>query len=309
MQVVISHAENEIHVSVPFALKERAKKIKGYRWSPALKVWTYPYNQPTFSELVAEFGDDATVKGFEAQPRSRLSEPTIAEGLQSKIKEQETQLAASTARIETLLREQGLFSRQVQDLNQQLEQKNTEVESAKKLIDSLKAASEDQKLKQSIEFWKGAAEENEKKYQEAAKQLREKVAPQPLRSPLRVSDPFVQVVQRAIALARNDGDFQQTVNGSTLSRVALDLATGAEKKLRKILVDSVLAAERNDFRSLIQQASDKQLISDEARGLLNFVRQNRNRVAHDQLERPVIWARSCLAVLASAIVWPEMDRR
>jgi signal recognition particle GTPase len=162
MQVVIGRAGNEIHVSVPFALKERAKKVKGYRWIPALKVWTYPYSQSTFSELIAEFGDDAMVEGFEAQPRARLSEPTIAEELQSKIKEQGAQLAAASERIEKLLREQGLLSRQAQDLNQQLGQKNAELESATKLIDSLKTAPEQQKLKQSIEFWKRAAEENEK---------------------------------------------------------------------------------------------------------------------------------------------------
>jgi hypothetical protein len=248
------------------------------------------------------------VEGFEAQPRARLSEPTIAEELQSKIKEQGAQLAAASERIEKLLREQGLLSRQAQDLNQQLGQKNAELESATKLIDSLKTAPKQQKLKQSIEFWKRAAEENEKKYQDAARQLREGVAPQPPPSPYIFSDPFVHLVQRAIALAGNDRDFQKTINDSTSSRVALDLAAAAEKKLRKMLISSVPATDRKDFMSLIREASDKQLISDEARGLLNFVRQNRNRVAHDQLERPVIWARSCLAILASAIVWPGLDR-
>jgi len=307
MEILIARSGDEIHVSVPFALKDRAKKVNGYRWNPALKVWVFPNTQAIFSALIAEFGDNARVEGFDnaaPQTSSQPPEPTVQDQLNEKIKSQEALLQKYSAELSDLKVELRGKSTALESLERHLASKNRELEKALKQIESLKVAPEEQKLKQSIEFWKRSAADAERKYEALLKETSHKPAPSPPPAATTSVDPFVQIVSRAISIAGRDRDFEVTVNNTTLSRAPLDLATASEKKLRKSL--GIPSSDRRDFIAIIREAAEARVISDEARGLLNFVRQNRNRVAHDQLNQSELWARSCIAILATSIVWPEL---
>lgn len=308
MEILIARSGDEIHVSVPFALKDRAKKISGYRWNPALKVWAFPNTQAIFSELIAEFGDNARVEGFDnaaPQTQKRPPEPTVQDQLNEKIKSQEALLQKQSAELADLRVELRGKATALDTLEKHLASKNSELDQAIKQIASLKVAPEEQKLKQSIEFWKRSAADAERKYEALLKETSQpKTATTVPPTATTSADPFVQIVSRAISIAGRDRDFEVTVNNTTLSRAPLDLATAAEKKLRKSL--GISSSDRRDFIAVIREAAEARVISDEARGLLNFVRQNRNRVAHDQLNQSELWARSCIAILATSIVWPEL---
>ena len=307
MEILIARSGDEIHVSVPFALKDRAKKVSGYRWNPALKVWTFPNSQAVFRELIAEFGDNARVEGFDnvvPQPPKRPAEPTVQDQLNEKIKIQDALLQKMAEELSGLKAELASKTVALETLEKHITAKTGELEQAHKQIASLKVAPEEQKLKQSVEFWKRSASEAEKKYEALLKEVGHSKPTAPTPSPSISADPFVQIVSRAISIAGRDREFEVTVNNTTLSRAALDLATAAEKKLRKSL--GIRSSDRRDFITVIREATESRVISDEARGLLNFVRQNRNRVAHDQLNQSELWARSCIAILATSIVWPEL---
>lgn len=347
MHVVISRNNDEIHVSVPFAWKERAKKVKGYRWNPDLKVWIYPHARITLSQLIAEFGDDASVEGFDTKPTAPSAEPRIQQAILEKLRDLEGQLGAAIERAAALETANQALSNQLSESNHQLAAKTIELDNARK-------------VKPSIEYWKRRAEENEKKFVDAIKasenateseklrleveRLREQLAEKteeltaekkakpnvefwkrknedaerrlrelevqqsvsPPRSPS-IADPFLQLVQRCIVIAKGDQTYQRAVNDSTQSRLPLDLASMAETKLRALLKKGSRRETGEDFSSLIREAADGQQIGEETRVLLHFVRQNRNRVAHDRLDQGELWARSCLALLASAILWPSLE--
>lgn len=307
MEILIARSGDEIHVSVPFALKDRAKKVSGYRWNPALKVWAFPYTQTIFSELIAEFGDNARVEGFDnaTQPSRQPPEPTIQDQLNEKIKNQEALLQNLGTEISDLKVELRGKAAALERLEQHLDSKNSELEKALKQIESLKIAPEEQKLKQGIEYWKRSAADAERKYETLLKETSQsRTAASAPPAIVTSTDPFFHIVSRAINIAGRDRDFEFTVNNTTLSRAPLDLATASEKKLRKSL--GIPLSDRRDFIAVIREAAEARVISDEARGLLNFIRQNRNRVAHDQLNQSELWARSCIAILATSIVWPEL---
>lgn len=177
-------------------------------------------------------------------------------------------------------------------------------------MQNLRTSSDQQTLTHNVEFWKGQAAACESKYialVEERKKLRSpELLPQlpVIRRLPRPSDPFLDIVQRAINLSGQDREFSNVVSNSTSSRLALDVATAVCKRLCMLL--AVSANGRLDFASVVREAADRQLINDEARGLLTFIRHNRNRVAHDQLDPSILWARSCIAMLAGAIVWPDL---
>lgn len=331
MQVIISRSNDEIHVSVPFSHKERAKKIGGYKWNSNLKVWTYPNSKSILRELIAEFGDSAIVEGFEltkttdsqnhAEKKSLLDQLNERiEFLEKHINDQESEFSAIKSDLDE---KSSLLAK----ITSELVSKNGELVKARNQIDGLMISSDEQKLKQSVEFWKSIAKDNESKYNNLGKEIRAlkqrqskfsresqqgnsiPVLQKQNRAVLtfkKDEDLFKSIVLHAILIAGKSDEFSAIVNNTTSDRAAFDLATAAEKKLRKSLGISV--ADRSlDFISIIRDAAENRIISDEARGLLNFIRQNRNRVAHDQLTKNQIWARSCIAILASSIVWPEID--
>ena len=232
-------------------------------------------------------------------------EPTIQDQLNEKIRVQEALLQELSAEISDLKLDLRGKAAALESLEKHLALKTSELDKAMKQVESLKIAPEEQKLKQSIEFWKRAAADAEKRYEILLKEAGQAKPSAPASPPAITSaDPFVQIVSRAISIAGRDRDFEVTVNNTTLSRAPLDLATASEKKLRKSL--GIPSSDRRDFITVIREAAENRVISDEARGLLNFVRQNRNRVAHDQLNQSELWARSCIAILATSIVWPEL---
>ena len=65
MVILIDRVGDEIHVSVPFHLKDRVKKIAGYRWDPSIKIWVFSFSDEVFAQLKSEFGKDAIFSGFE----------------------------------------------------------------------------------------------------------------------------------------------------------------------------------------------------------------------------------------------------
>src|SRR5690606_29976335 len=122
-----------------------------------------------------------------------------------------------------------------------------------------KVAPEEQKLKQSIEFWKRSAADAERKYEALLKETSHKTATSTPPAATTSVDPFVQIVSRAISIAGRDRDFEVTVNNTTLSRAPLDLATASEKKLRKSL--GIPSSDRRDFIAIIREAAEARVIS------------------------------------------------
>lgn len=330
MQVIISRSNDEIHVSVPFSQKERAKKVGGYRWNPNLKVWTYPNSKPVLGELIAEFGDSARLEGFDLPNnanKENYNEKSPLDQLTEKIESLQAQL--NSKEIKLSLQEADLEEKnsQLEAIKLEVSIKNRELLLIRKKNDIPAISSDEQKLKQSIEFWKKTAVDNESKYNKLVREIATLKKNQSLptteksqtvtvpviqkqgRTVLTFNkneDPFIAVVSRAISIAGKSDEFAKIANNTTSHRAALDLAAAAEKKLRKAL--GIPSSDRSkDFISVIRDAADNRIIGDEARGLLNFIRQNRNRVAHDQLTQDQIWARSCIAILASSIVWPDLD--
>ena len=121
MLVLIDRVDNEIHVSVPFALKERVKSFPGYRWEPALKVWVFAYSDALQKKLESEFGQDAMFSGFDPP------EPSEPQGLEwgasnsnsilrADIKVLKENLLASRDRIEQLEKELAREKSRVQNL-------------------------------------------------------------------------------------------------------------------------------------------------------------------------------------------------
>ncbi len=138
MEILIARSGDEIHVSVPFALKDRAKKVSGYRWNPALKAWAFPNSQAVFSELIAEFGDNARVEGFDnvAPPgQKRSPEPTVQDQLNEKIKSQEVLLQKYSTELADLKVELRGKAAALESLEKHLAAKHNDLEKAIKQIE------------------------------------------------------------------------------------------------------------------------------------------------------------------------------
>lgn len=51
-------SEKEFLIAFSYADRDRAKRIRNYRWDPIEKVWRYPLSQRTYQELLREFDSD-----------------------------------------------------------------------------------------------------------------------------------------------------------------------------------------------------------------------------------------------------------
>lgn len=313
MRVTITRNQDAIDVSVPFKLKERAKKIKGYRWNPESRVWSYPNDQAILSALIAEFGDDADVIGC---PEATIGPETLAPTISNVHTEENSRLRLDIESLRTDLdvvsSERTNLQLGIRRLREEAALRDQELQQVRRQVDGLKTSSDGEMLRHNIEFWRGQAAACESKYialvEKSNKPRSADPSPQPPPKRLpRPSDPFLEIVQRAIDLSGQDREFSNLVNNSTSSRLALDVATAVQKRLRVLL--AVSDNGRMEFVSMIREAAERQIINDEARGLLNFIRHNRNRVAHDHMEPSVLWARSCIAMLAGAIVWQDLTRK
>lgn len=98
MRVTITRNQHAIDVSVPFKLKERAKKIKGYRWNAESRLWSYPNDRATLSALIAEFGDDADVIGC---PKPTIGPETPAPTIRNVYTEEVSRLSADIENVRT----------------------------------------------------------------------------------------------------------------------------------------------------------------------------------------------------------------
>lgn len=50
--------DKEFLIAFSYADRDRAKRIKNYRWDPVEKVWRYPLSRRTYQELIREFDSD-----------------------------------------------------------------------------------------------------------------------------------------------------------------------------------------------------------------------------------------------------------
>ncbi|MGH9893673.1 MAG: hypothetical protein ACREA0_17145, partial [bacterium] len=226
MRVTITRNQHAIDVSVPFKLKERAKKIKGYRWNAESRLWSYPNDRATLSALIAEFGDDADVIGC---PKPTIGPETPAPTIRNVYTEEVSRLSADIENVRTELyevsSERNNLQLEIRRLREEAALREQELQEVRSHVQNLRTSSDQQTLTHNVEFWKGQAAACESKYialVEERKKLRSpELLPQlpVIRRLPRPSDPFLDIVQRAINLSGQDREFSNVVSNSTSSRL------------------------------------------------------------------------------------------
>ena len=56
--VTLNQTANHYTLSIPYTLKDRAKKINQFKWDSTNKVWKYPKNISSYDSLINEFNKD-----------------------------------------------------------------------------------------------------------------------------------------------------------------------------------------------------------------------------------------------------------
>ena len=62
--VTLNQTANHYTLSIPYTLKDRAKKINQFKWDSTNKVWKYPKNNNTYDSLINEFNSAIVLLNF-----------------------------------------------------------------------------------------------------------------------------------------------------------------------------------------------------------------------------------------------------
>jgi hypothetical protein len=283
--IVIKETETNYLLSIPITQKERAKKIMPRRWDPQQSVWVYPKTKKIYDELIAEFGEDnlqimAQKPKENANPVASAHQQAENEQLKNELQEikQSLQLMATSTKIkeepkvQDLVDQIDVLNAQILLMTQQLDNKENEInELQKKNSESLEQAT---KLRLLLEN------------QESQKQ-----------------DFDVFIKERAKEATSNDPKFCKIIDQNKIGiDLLLDLNNKMFAELKQMLNTNEIDTSLSD---LINQASDADFLTSEARDYAHIIRKERNKIVHDNAYSKTRDARIIMCLFAAALLWPN----
>ena len=283
--IVIKETETNYLLSIPISQKERAKKIFPRTWNPEQAVWVYPKTRKIFDELIAEFGEDQVqiLAQKPKEPSSSLLSVQLQaqnEQLKGEIRDikQSLQLMAATGRareeskVQDLVDQVDVLNDQILLMTQQMDNKDTEInELKKKLSESLDQATQLRKLL-----------ENKK-------------------ADTRDIDTLIK--ERAKEATSNDPKFCKLIDQNN---IGLDLLLDINNKMSSELKQMLNYPDDDiSLSDLINQASDAEYLTSEAKDYAHIIRKERNKIVHDNAYGKTRVARILMCLFAAALLWPN----
>jgi len=283
--IVIKETDTNYLLSIPITQKERAKKIVPRTWDPNRSVWVYPKTKKIYEDLIAEFGEDdiqIMVQQPKVNPIPQKSIPQQAENEQLKkdlqeIKQTIQQMATSVQskeepKVQELVDQIDVLNTQIVIMAQQMENKEAEIVELKK---------------QNTES------------QEQATRLRQLLENQKTQT----QDIEIFIKERAKEATSNDPKFCKIIDQN---KIGLDLLLDINNKMSTEL-KQMLNCKDNEvsLSDLINQASDADYLSSEARDYAHTIRKERNKIVHDNAYPKTHYARILMCIFAAALLWPN----
>lgn len=316
---------------VPFAEKERAKQIEGYRWDGQQKCWVFPKTQRAYDAIVSEFGDElenqvAPQHGSQpalqtsSAPQPPVEPPTAASlqelsALKSQMQELQSQLQLQSALRERAEAEAATARQQTVDANAKLIARESRPDVAALLKQSKDAMgrvaelqselarvreelSAEQRTRATFEKDAGEAELYFLgRIQELEGQTRSKVTGADLHS---------RMVNLAVKAAGNDAGFAALVGDELVQRGLEVKITAALSKALCTLLKT--PAPSNDLFEIITAARTQQVLALEDSVLADTIRRQRNTLAHQDLPKDDVRGRLFVILFAAALLWPKLQR-
>ncbi len=318
---------------VPFAEKERAKQIEGYRWDGQQKCWVFPKTQRAYDAIVSEFGDElenqvAPQHGSQPAPAPQASsapqppvEPPTAASLQelsalkSQLQELQSQLQLQTALRERAEAEAATARQQTVDANAKLIARESRPDVAALLKQSKDAMgrvaelqSELARVREALSAEQRTRATFEKEASEAELYFLGRI--QELegqaRSKVTGADLHSRMVNLAVKASGNDADFAALVADELVQR-------GLEVKITAALSKALCAllktpAPSNDLFEIITAARTQQVLALEDGVLADTIRRQRNTLAHQDLPKDDVRGRLFVILFAAALLWPKLQK-
>lgn len=308
---------------VPYAQKERAKSIQGYRWDGARKCWVFPHTRRVYEALIAEFGGDLGDDGlFPPREESERSQaPSVATLAPIPEVGHQPPVGGSVATPpppeSPLAANDGLFAA-IQGENDILRSELAKIQDALKSINKATPSGQDGQLanlkKALAEREQELAKVNKDRMDLRAKNrtleakliAKDKELDQ-LKVKLRRQESEGQLEsmlrELAIAVANDHGKFTQMISSTSIS-TELPLALG--RHLETALRVMNKNPDRSDtLHDLITFTREAQRLTPEGIDMAHLIRKQRNIVAHSKADPHTIPARAVLCLFAAAILWPE----
>lgn len=280
--IEFKETSSEYLLYVPYAEKERAKRIDGRRWDPSRKCWVYPKTKRVYQALVAEFGDESSLQSLSRPddsaevPRSRLQEDN------QRLREQLTEIQSTLESLSTADQQNG----EIRALRVALRSKNEEIERLESRLRSKEDELGEMRAELSTTYDRLTETQNHAAHEDSGISIGQ-LAKEAAKNSTGGNERFARVVDRFPL----DAMFP------------LQIAKSLEAALRYRLENSDRDASLFD---LISEARDAELLPDEAFDLAHTIRRQRNMLAHYEVDPRTQPGRILLVLFASAILWPYL---
>lgn len=334
-------SETDYLLWVPYAEKERAKQIEGWRWDATQKCWAFRKSQAAYDAIVSEFGDELAnlvephhadksapapapppvpvgqrgpvIARESASPRAGEQQELIA--LRHRVQELQGELQLQSALRERAEAEATAARQQTLETHARLIAKESRPDVAT-LMTQLKNASElvaetqarNVQLNAELSAERQARMALEKDAGDVQMQLMEQIkeleAQAKGKAP--VKDLHKRIVNVAIKASGGDGRFAELV-GNELVLHGLEVKiTAALSSL--LLAELRMPAPTNDLYEIINEARIQKLLTHEDAILADTIRRQRNTLAHQDLPKHEVTGRLILILYTAALLWPKLPK-
>lgn len=274
-EIVLEETEDEYLLKIPASQKERARSITPRTWDFTRVRWVYPKTQEILDELIAEFGDEITLK---------IEKPNISSQIETK-----DDLKAINIRLQE------------------------EIEDLKRSIDEIKAPSSnssaglsDKLAEYEIEMAKLRSENRKKaeliqKKNKIIEDFEKRKSKSKSHQKARDTD-YSIFVKEAIDSSGNDRKFVVLASrfGSE-SKYANTITNELQKELSKIL-----GVSNSNLFDLLSSARDAGIFNESDLEMAHLIRKQRNVIIHQNEYHVTYPARELLTLFAAALLWPNL---
>lgn len=323
----LARTQTEYRLFIHPEIKDRAKGIRGYKWDPHRRCWTYPLTKASLKALVTEFGDTLEFAG-QPTPDSGQSDGLLVDLLERiEIQAQNLQLTLEASELSDAKQELESRCSELEGEIAELSSRCSELRTNNAMLLHMAYGTEDMPPELSVvpDYVRVQLDERDATIEHLEAEL--DAAQRDLIEAIRQRDAALAERDEIRHVAASQADhwsaagwakeiaLQATGNDDKFADVLrrIDLDDGLPRKMATFLARELhamlsvpIADRRASLYELIREAGDEELLDADAVQLAHTIRRQGNVIAHSEGYAKTYPARSMLCLFAAALLWPEL---
>lgn len=293
----VSETETELCLSIPASQRERARRIRNWRWNPERVQWVYPKTAEVYDALINEFGNE--LFGVHEINRPGCSEPirTGTEDLQSENRSLREEISRIHETLELVVgAASDVKKSEIQALREVLVARGDELTEVRRRFQDLDRQLKDEQSKNQ------ELSDEVRQLQAINEELQSKLEDQPRQEDERFRRRLKSMAKTSACHHERFCSFVDQLRFSTL--LPIELVNELKNELRRALnCDD----EDVTLYDLIAQAKDDNLLTERGINLAHTIRKQRNFMAHETLDQRTLEAQIVFCLLAAGLLWSEFS--